>query len=310
MLTLLAFISACNTTPTTSTGQSSASKAAKQKDRKECQLESKAYFYSDLDACKFTDKQLAKLTIERYLSNAEFNNVVIRDSVLTNVTVSDNLINGLTFKNSDLSFARIENNRGAPNFVSTKLDYASIDGKLCNKGSTDVCKPRVVYKNSAVDAIRFLLEYEFGSLINRDYSPNKQKDSRPNFKFPDDPIVLLNKSDTKLASTISVFGNKMRVLNSAEIVKQQITHFITIASIKKQDDGILIEWQRPMKARFGKALISQADGHLVYKKIENFHSGSMGRSVMRELYQGVSCRDETQLAYYSSFYKHGKCAGK
>ncbi|MBX9816385.1 MAG: hypothetical protein K2X79_00070 [Burkholderiaceae bacterium] len=115
------------------------------------------------------------------------------------------------------------------------------------------------------------------------------------------------------------FGKKVKSesfthLTQQELVAQQEAVFILITNAYPdvERNALYVEYDIPSNASFGVLTVSPRDGVLVAEVKDSFRSSSGARATYGKLYDGVPCRDNTEMAYRWNYYERkgssGRCA--
>lgn len=117
------------------------------------------------------------------------------------------------------------------------------------------------------------------------------------------------------------FGTKMMSksfihLTQQELVAQQQAVFIRInkAYPDPEHNAVFVHYDIPSNASFGTLKIYPKEGVLVTETIDSYRSSSGARATYGKLYEGVACRDNSEMAYRWNHYERrassGRCLGR
>ena len=113
------------------------------------------------------------------------------------------------------------------------------------------------------------------------------------------------------------FGKKIRSssfthLTQQELVEQQEAVFILVtrAYPDPERNALYVEYDIPSNASFGVLKVHPQKGVLVVESMDSFRSSSGARATYGKLYEGVACRDNTEMAYRWNFYEGHRASGR
>jgi hypothetical protein len=113
------------------------------------------------------------------------------------------------------------------------------------------------------------------------------------------------------------FGKKMASqsfthLTQQELVAQQQAVFILITKAYPDPErsALYVEYDIPGNASFGVLKVYPADGVLVTEVKDSYRSSSGARATYGKLYEGVACRDNTEMAYRWNYYERRGAGGR
>jgi hypothetical protein len=113
------------------------------------------------------------------------------------------------------------------------------------------------------------------------------------------------------------FGKKMTSesfthLTRQELVAQQHAVFllVTKAAPDPERSALYVEYDIPSNASFGVLKVYPKDGGLVTEVTDSFRSSSGARATYGEMYEGVACRDDTEMAYRWTYYESKRTTGR
>lgn len=112
------------------------------------------------------------------------------------------------------------------------------------------------------------------------------------------------------------FGKKMTSqsfthLTRQELIAQQQAVFILITKAypDRERSALYVEYDIPSNASFGMLKVYPKEGLLVVESTESFRSSSGARATYGKLYDGVACRDNTEMAYRWNYYERKGSSG-
>lgn len=113
------------------------------------------------------------------------------------------------------------------------------------------------------------------------------------------------------------FGKKMTApsfthLTQQELVEQQQAVFILVTKAYPDPErsALYVEYDTPANASFGVLKVYPKDGVLVTEVKDSFRSSSGARATYGKLYEGVACRDNTEMAYRWNYYERRGSGGR
>lgn len=95
---------------------------------------------------------------------------------------------------------------------------------------------------------------------------------------------------------VMVFGRPAVVLSEAQARDQQRAWFIRLSSITYTADGVEIVYSTPATGYSGRALVAWTNGAWTVVSNQREHSSSGRRAFFGRFYEGVPCRDGTEMA--------------
>ncbi len=116
------------------------------------------------------------------------------------------------------------------------------------------------------------------------------------------------------------FGKKMQSrsfthLTQQELVDQQQAVFVWIPEAHPDPErtAMYVHYDIPSNASFGILKLSPQGGVLAVESNDSYRSSSGARATYGKLYEGVACRDNTEMAYRWNYYegnrRGGRCPG-
>lgn len=104
-------------------------------------------------------------------------------------------------------------------------------------------------------------------------------------------------------------------LTQQELVSQQQAVFILITHMypDAERNALYVAYDIPSNASYGVLRVYPESGVLVVEEKDSFRSSSGARATYGKLYEGVACRDNTEMAYRWNYYEDtgsgGRCPG-
>jgi hypothetical protein len=101
-------------------------------------------------------------------------------------------------------------------------------------------------------------------------------------------------------------------LTRQELVAQQQAVFllVTKAAPDLERSALYVEYDIPSNASYGVLKVYPKDGGLVAEVADSFRSSSGARATYGQLYEGVACQDNTEMAYRWNYYEGDRASGR
>lgn len=113
------------------------------------------------------------------------------------------------------------------------------------------------------------------------------------------------------------FGKKIKSesfahLTQQELVAQQEAVFILVTNAYPdvERNALYVDYDIPSNASFGVLRVYPQDGVLVAEVKDGYRSSSGARATYGKLYEGVACRDNTEMAYRWNYYERKGASGR
>jgi hypothetical protein len=132
-----------------------------------------------------------------------------------------------------------------------------------------------------------------------------------------------NPADTSDKKPHLIFGPKVKVgkklqsqsfvhITQQELVEQQLAVFllITEASLDPTRKSLYVSYDIPSNASFGVLKLFVKEGALAVESAQAMRSSSGARVTYGQLYEGVACQDETEMAYRWNYYENRRVSGR
>lgn len=118
---------------------------------------------------------------------------------------------------------------------------------------------------------------------------------KPEFEDKYRPVLV---TDAALPSPhgIASFGKAVTVLTREQVRQQQLAWFVELKVSAQDADAVTLTYVDPATAHFGKLFYAKVDGKWALSKREDGHSSSGARNYYGALYEGVACKDGTEMA--------------
>lgn len=97
-----------------------------------------------------------------------------------------------------------------------------------------------------------------------------------------------------------------------ELVAKQEAVFILVtkAAPDLESNALYVDYDMPSNASYGVLKVYPKDGVLVAETEDSFRSSSGARATYGKLYEGVACRDNTEMAYRWNYYERRGASGR
>lgn len=145
-------------------------------------------------------------------------------------------------------------------------------------------------------------------------------------KFKKSLLHRFNAADKKERKPLLVLGPALKFsakvqsrsfvhLTQQELVSQQQAVFILINRMypDAERNALYVVYDIPSNASYGMLRVYPENGVLVVEEKDTFRSSSGARATYGKLYEGVACRDNTEMAYRWNYYEDsgssGRCPG-
>jgi hypothetical protein len=94
-------------------------------------------------------------------------------------------------------------------------------------------------------------------------------------------------------------------LTQQELVAQQEAVFVLIKSTHRdaERNALYVQYDIPSNASYGVLKVYPKDGVLVAERTDSYRSSSGARATYGQLYEGVACRDNSEMAYRWNTYE-------
>jgi hypothetical protein len=102
-----------------------------------------------------------------------------------------------------------------------------------------------------------------------------------------------------LQGTITLSGANVRIHSRAEARNLQLAWFIYFSKVQQSGNQVVIGYQTPFNASSGTGTMERGVGGWKLVKDEKMRSSSGSRMFYGELYEGVVCRDNTEMARHT-----------
>lgn len=113
------------------------------------------------------------------------------------------------------------------------------------------------------------------------------------------------------------FGRKIQSasfthLTQQELVAQQQAVFILVDNARPDPErsALYVNYDIPSNASFGVLKVYPKDGVLVAESHDSYRSSSGARATYGKLYKGVTCQDNTEMAYRWNYYARSGSGGR
>ncbi|MDR7306367.1 hypothetical protein [Rhodoferax saidenbachensis] len=123
------------------------------------------------------------------------------------------------------------------------------------------------------------------------------------------PLLVLG---SKLTFSTKIKSPSFVHLTQQELVAQQQAVFILITNtgLDAERNALYVEYDIPSNASFGVLRVYPENGVLVAESKDSYRSSSGARATYGKLYDGVACRDNTEMAYRWNYYEDNGLSGR
>ena len=122
----------------------------------------------------------------------------------------------------------------------------------------------------------------------------------PTFVMTEKALSYLNKDYRSTA---------FRVINESQLVQEQRAVFMLVSQIGLSGTDLLVDYDIPNTASFGSLRLTLDGDRIKVQQEESFRSSSGSRATYARLYSGVTCRDNTEMAWRMNFYNRDRESG-
>lgn len=110
------------------------------------------------------------------------------------------------------------------------------------------------------------------------------------------PTIIVVDSGVPVLRTVLVSGRPAIIMSRAKARDEQRAWFISLHSVEPTPAGLQIIYGTPANGYSGSVVVDWNGSEWVVKSREESHSSSGARYFYGELYEGVVCRDGTEMA--------------
>lgn len=123
------------------------------------------------------------------------------------------------------------------------------------------------------------------------------------------PLLVLG---PKLTFSTKIKSQSFIHLTQQELVAQQQAVFILITKAHPdlERNALYVEYDIPSNASYGVLKVHPENGVLVAEIEDSYRSSSGARATYGKLYDGVACRDNTEMAYRWNYYEDNGLSGR
>jgi len=109
------------------------------------------------------------------------------------------------------------------------------------------------------------------------------------------PIIVTADNLPNLGS-VTVFDTPVSVKSRADAREEQLAWFLYISKIESTPDGLTLAYGKPYNGKSGTVILKNAGGVWEVADHKQMHSSSGARYFYGELYDGVKCRNGSEMA--------------
>lgn len=109
------------------------------------------------------------------------------------------------------------------------------------------------------------------------------------------PLVVVGE-EAKLPASPTAFGLPLKVISRGEARQAQLAWFLSVSKVEESENEIVVTYEKPYSAYFGKVRLAREGGAWKVASHDKYHSSSGGRFFYGKLYEGVTCRDGSEMS--------------
>jgi hypothetical protein len=117
----------------------------------------------------------------------------------------------------------------------------------------------------------------------------------PKFADKFKPVLVLGDAAPAVAGAVA-FGVPVTVMSKTQARDEQRAWFIYLAKAESGPEGLALSYDQPSTGMFGKLVLARGPEGWTVKTHDKAHSSSGARYFYGQLYEGVACRDGTEMA--------------
>ena len=146
-----------------------------------------------------------------------------------------------------------------------------------------------------------------GAIAKRYQKPLTGSPSRSGPRAEIPTIVLTDKATPYLSERYD--SPAFRVIDEKKLISEQRAVFILISQIGLDGDDLMVDYNIPNTASYGSFRMSLDGNDIKIKPEESFRSSSGSRATYAQLYGGLACRDNSEMAWRYNFYSYDRESG-
>lgn len=109
------------------------------------------------------------------------------------------------------------------------------------------------------------------------------------------PVVVAGKN-LAVGDAGTSYGVPIRVIDLAQVRSEQLAYFTLISGVKTDDGKANVTYSTPGSGHSGTVVLERRGDAWVVSDVRQAHSSSGARVLFGSLYDGVACRDGTEMA--------------
>lgn len=106
-----------------------------------------------------------------------------------------------------------------------------------------------------------------------------------------------------LPADITAFGQPITIKTRDDVRSEQLAWFVYVSKVTLGPEQASVAYQTPYNGKYGTFTLSKTDGNWAIQDHQQMHSSSGARYFYGELYEGVDCRDGSEMAKRWNMYK-------
>ena len=121
------------------------------------------------------------------------------------------------------------------------------------------------------------------------------------FKAKYKPVVYAGKG-LPVGDAGQAFGVPIRVVDREQVRSEQLAYFLLISKVEFEDAKAKVQFQRPSSGHLGNLVLEREGEVWKVADVKQMHSSSLARATYGSLFDGIACRDGTEMAGRWNFY--------
>jgi hypothetical protein len=122
------------------------------------------------------------------------------------------------------------------------------------------------------------------------------------FKAKYKPVVLAGRN-LEVGSAGTAYGAPIRVVSRDQLRDEQLAYFIWFTRVEIDGDKAKVLYEQPSSGHFGNVMLARQEGSWKVTEKREAHSSSGARDSYGSLYDGVTCRDGTEMSGRWNYYR-------
>jgi len=109
-------------------------------------------------------------------------------------------------------------------------------------------------------------------------------------------VTLVADAALRELTGVTVFDRPVRLLTPAEAKEQQLAYFVQVTLSSPAPGQVVVQYSHPAPAYFGALTLTQEGGGWTVSQNKSYHSSSGARGFYGKMYEGVKCKDGSEMA--------------